>query len=34
VREEPQPQGADIWKHVFADRDLVSEGARGGNGKA
>lgn len=30
VREEPQPEGADIWKHVFADRDLV---AHGGNGK-
>jgi 2-oxoisovalerate dehydrogenase E1 component alpha subunit len=38
VREEPQPQGQDIWKHVFAERDLVHEGARaksrGGNGAA
>src|SRR5271165_1210288 len=25
VREEPQPRGADIWKHVFAERDLVHE---------
>src|SRR3984957_1229698 len=32
VREEPQPQGQDIWKHVFAERDLVGEHARGGNG--
>jgi 2-oxoisovalerate dehydrogenase E1 component alpha subunit len=29
VREEPQPAGAQIWEHVFADRDLVGEGARG-----
>lgn len=32
VREEPQPQGQDIWKHVFAERDLVHEGANGGAG--
>jgi 2-oxoisovalerate dehydrogenase E1 component alpha subunit len=25
VREEPQPRGEEIWKHVFADRDLVHE---------
>jgi 2-oxoisovalerate dehydrogenase E1 component alpha subunit len=25
VREEPQPKGEDIWKHVFAERDLVHE---------
>jgi 2-oxoisovalerate dehydrogenase E1 component alpha subunit len=30
VREEPQPQGQDIWKHVFAERDLVHEGAAAG----
>jgi 2-oxoisovalerate dehydrogenase E1 component alpha subunit len=29
VREEPQPKGDDIWKHVFAEKDLV-RGARGG----
>jgi 2-oxoisovalerate dehydrogenase E1 component alpha subunit len=29
VREEPQPDGQDIWKHVFAERDLVHEGANG-----
>ncbi len=29
VREEPQPDGQDIWKHVFAERDLVHEGAHG-----
>ncbi|HEY4016175.1 MAG TPA: thiamine pyrophosphate-dependent dehydrogenase E1 component subunit alpha [Polyangiaceae bacterium] len=23
VRDEPAPVGADIWNHVFADRDLV-----------
>jgi 2-oxoisovalerate dehydrogenase E1 component alpha subunit len=28
VREEPQPEGAQIWEHVFADRDVVGEGAR------
>lgn len=27
VREEPPPTGDDIWKHVFAERDLVHEGA-------
>lgn len=32
VREEPQPTGEDIWKHVFAERDLVHEGAQKGNG--
>jgi 2-oxoisovalerate dehydrogenase E1 component alpha subunit len=32
VREEPQPRGEQIWEHVFADRDLVGEGARGTNG--
>jgi 2-oxoisovalerate dehydrogenase E1 component alpha subunit len=35
VREEPQPRGEDIWKHVFADRDLVHEPlerGRDGNG--
>jgi 2-oxoisovalerate dehydrogenase E1 component alpha subunit len=32
VREEPQPEGEDIWKHVFAERDLVHEGAQKGNG--
>jgi 2-oxoisovalerate dehydrogenase E1 component alpha subunit len=34
VREEPQPQGQDIWKNVFAERDLVHEGAgaAGANG--
>ncbi len=25
VREEPQPRGDSIWKHVFAERDLVRE---------
>jgi 2-oxoisovalerate dehydrogenase E1 component alpha subunit len=25
VRAEPQPTGDDIWKHVFAERDLVHE---------
>lgn len=28
VREEPQPDGASIWDHVFAERDLVGEAAR------
>lgn len=23
VRDEPTPTGADIWKHIFADRDVV-----------
>jgi 2-oxoisovalerate dehydrogenase E1 component alpha subunit len=32
VREEPQPDGPSIYRHVFADRNLVAEGARGGNG--
>jgi 2-oxoisovalerate dehydrogenase E1 component alpha subunit len=32
VREEPQPAGAQIWEHVFAERDLVGEGARGIHG--
>jgi 2-oxoisovalerate dehydrogenase E1 component alpha subunit len=27
VRDEPTPTGADIWKHVFADRDVVGESA-------
>jgi 2-oxoisovalerate dehydrogenase E1 component alpha subunit len=26
VREEPQPAGDTIWKHVFAETDLVHEG--------
>jgi 2-oxoisovalerate dehydrogenase E1 component alpha subunit len=25
VRDEPQPRGADIWKHVYADRDRLHE---------
>jgi 2-oxoisovalerate dehydrogenase E1 component alpha subunit len=25
VREEPQPTGADIWKHVFAEHDVVND---------
>jgi len=25
IREEPQPHGEEIWKHVFADKDLVHE---------
>ena len=25
VREEPQPKGEDIWKHVFAERDGASD---------
>jgi 2-oxoisovalerate dehydrogenase E1 component alpha subunit len=25
VREEPQPTSADIWKHIFAERDWVHE---------
>jgi 2-oxoisovalerate dehydrogenase E1 component alpha subunit len=34
VREEPQPPGADMWKHVFAERDVVGEGAaHAGNGR-
>ncbi len=33
VREEPQPEGHDIWKHVFADRDLVHEGAGAAPGR-
>ena len=32
VREEPQPRGEDIYKHVFADRDVVHQGRGGGNG--
>jgi 2-oxoisovalerate dehydrogenase E1 component alpha subunit len=32
VREEPQPDGADIWKHVFSERDLVGDHVRGHNG--
>jgi 2-oxoisovalerate dehydrogenase E1 component alpha subunit len=28
VREEPQPPGEDIWKHVFADKDTVGDRAR------
>ena len=28
VREEPQPAGDTIWEDVFAERDLVGEGAR------
>jgi 2-oxoisovalerate dehydrogenase E1 component alpha subunit len=32
VREEPQPKEEDIWKNVFAERDLVHEGAQKGNG--
>ncbi|MGH7298461.1 MAG: thiamine pyrophosphate-dependent dehydrogenase E1 component subunit alpha [Polyangiaceae bacterium] len=32
VREEPQPDGAEIWKHVFAERDLVGDHVRGHNG--
>jgi 2-oxoisovalerate dehydrogenase E1 component alpha subunit len=29
VREEPQPKGEEIWKHVFAER----EGASDANGE-
>lgn len=29
VREEPPPTGDEIWKYVFADRDLVGQGATG-----
>jgi 2-oxoisovalerate dehydrogenase E1 component subunit alpha len=29
VRDEPQPQGEQIWKHVFAETDLVHERADG-----
>jgi 2-oxoisovalerate dehydrogenase E1 component alpha subunit len=25
VRDEPQPEGKDIWSHVFAERDVVAE---------
>jgi 2-oxoisovalerate dehydrogenase E1 component alpha subunit len=32
VRDEPQPKGEDIWKHVYAERDVVHEGRTGGNG--
>jgi 2-oxoisovalerate dehydrogenase E1 component alpha subunit len=33
IREEPQPAGDSIWKHVFAERDLVHEaGDRGSKG--
>jgi 2-oxoisovalerate dehydrogenase E1 component alpha subunit len=32
VREEPQPSGETIWEHVFADRDVVHDALRGGNG--
>jgi hypothetical protein len=28
VREEPQPKGEDIRKHVFAERDVVREPLR------
>jgi 2-oxoisovalerate dehydrogenase E1 component alpha subunit len=28
VREEPEPKGEDIWKHVFAEHDLVGAGSR------
>jgi 2-oxoisovalerate dehydrogenase E1 component alpha subunit len=27
VREEPQPRGEEIWKHVFAEKDVVREAA-------
>ena len=30
VREEPQPKGEDIWKHVFAERDASRARARCG----
>jgi 2-oxoisovalerate dehydrogenase E1 component alpha subunit len=34
VRDEPAPSGSDIWKYVFADRDVVGgvDAADGGNG--
>ena len=25
VRDEPQPRGDDIWKHVFAERDAIRD---------
>jgi len=30
VREEPQPPGEDIWRHVFADVDRMRDGATNG----
>jgi 2-oxoisovalerate dehydrogenase E1 component alpha subunit len=27
VRDEPEPKGESIWEHVFAEQDLVHEGA-------
>ncbi len=38
VRDEPEPQGEDIWRHVFAEQDRVGAAARarangGRNGK-
>jgi 2-oxoisovalerate dehydrogenase E1 component alpha subunit len=29
IREEPQPTGADIWRHVFAERDVLRDSAPG-----
>ncbi len=31
IREEPPPEGAQIWEHIFAERP-VDPGARGSNG--
>jgi 2-oxoisovalerate dehydrogenase E1 component alpha subunit len=25
IRDEPQPKGEDIWKHIFAERDGASK---------
>ncbi|MBV9948459.1 MAG: thiamine pyrophosphate-dependent dehydrogenase E1 component subunit alpha [Myxococcales bacterium] len=36
VRGEPGPEGSDVWKHVFAERSLVTgsgSGSGGGHGK-
>jgi 2-oxoisovalerate dehydrogenase E1 component alpha subunit len=33
VREEPQPKGEDIYRHVFAERDRVAEGKVDGGGE-
>ena len=30
VREEPQPEGSSIWKHVFAEAPAPSSSGNGG----
>jgi 2-oxoisovalerate dehydrogenase E1 component alpha subunit len=31
IRDEPQPDGTQIWRHVFAERDVVGVGAGDGH---